>query len=438
MRVFFSVGEPSGDLHGANLIAELRRLTARATGLARAGGSVHPTEDEREPAFEAVGFGGPRMAAAGCDLLQDMTELAVMGLFPALAKLPRFFELRDRAVNYFREQRPDAVVLIDYPGFNWHIARAAKEADIPVFYYGLPQLWAWAPWRVRKVRELVDHALVKLPFEERWFRDRGCNATYVGHPYFDELRSQRLDHPFLDRLAMQRGRLVTILPGSRTEEVKSNLPQLLKAGAIAQREVAGVRLVVASYNERQAALARRIIERSSAAAEVYVGHTPELIMSAKACLACSGSVSLELLFHAKPSVILYRVPWWTYAVVRRLLKVRYITLVNLLATDQIYADADHPAPYNRNEAGHEQVLMPEYPTWRDRSPDLASHVIEWLTDESARQLAIAGLAELRDRVAQGGASAKAAEYIVRHINLPEPHTLPIVAASQPAAYRKAS
>lgn len=424
MRVFFSVGEPSGDLHGANLIAELARLTARA-------------------AFEAVGFGGPRMAAAGCDLLQDMTELAVMGLFPVLAKLPRFFELRDQAVAYFREERPDAVVLIDYPGFNWHIARAAKEADIPVFYYGLPQLWAWAPWRVQKVRDYVDHALVKLPFEESWFRDRDCNATYVGHPYFDELRSQRLDHPFLDRLAMKRGRLVTILPGSRTEEVKSNLPQLLKAGASVQREVAGVRLAVASYNDRQAALARRIIERSGVAAEVHAGHTPELIMSAESCLACSGSVSLELLFHAKPSVILYRVPWWTYAVVRRLVKVRYITLVNLLATDQIYADADHPAPYDRHQPGHEQVLLPEYPTWRDRSADLATHVIEWLTDEPARQRVIARLVELRERIGVGGASQRAAEYIIRHLDCDKQPTVAMPQADESptlpkANYRKAS
>ncbi|MCI0361597.1 MAG: lipid-A-disaccharide synthase [Planctomycetaceae bacterium] len=420
MRVFFSVGEPSGDLHGANLIAELRCFMDRGSPL------------------EAVGFGGPRMAAAGCELLADMTELAVMGLFPVLAKLPRFFELRDRAVAYFRDQRPDAVVLIDYPGFNWHIARAAKDAGIPVFYYGLPQLWAWAPWRVRKVRELVDHALVKLPFEERWFRDRDCNATYVGHPYFDELRSQRLDHPFLDRLAMQRGRLVTILPGSRTVEVTSNLPQLLRAARYVQREVPGVRLAVASYNERQAQRARRIVERSGTTADVYVGRTPELILSAQACLACSGSVSLELLFHAKPSVVLYSVPWWTYAVVRRLVKVRYITLVNLLATDQIYADAEHPAPYDRHKPGHEDVLLPEYPTWRDRSADLASHVIEWLTDEPARQRAIARLTELRDRVAQGGASARAAEYILEHMSPHETQTLPIGIASERAVYRKAS
>jgi len=420
MRIFFSVGEPSGDLHGANLIADLRRLTVVAAPL------------------EAVGFGGPRMAAAGCQLLQDMTELAVMGLFPVLARLPRFFELRDRAAAYFRAQRPDAVVLIDFPGFNWHIARAAKEADIPVFYYGLPQLWAWADWRVKKVQDYVDHALVKLPFEEQWFRDRGCNATYVGHPYFDELRSQRLDHPVLDRLAMQRGRLVTILPGSRTQEVQNNLPQLLRAAGRVRRDVAGVRFAVASYNERQAALARRIVERSGIAADVHVGHTPELILSAESCLACSGSVSLELLYHAKPSVILYRVPWWTYLVVRRLVKVRYMTLVNLLATDQIYADAEHPDLYDRHQPGHDDVLLPEYPTWRDRSVDIASHVIQWLTDEPVRQRAIARLAELRDRICKGGASATAAAYIVRHLEQSEQQTLSVTFNDQPATYRKAS
>jgi lipid-A-disaccharide synthase len=437
MKLFFSVGEPSGDLHGANLIRALQSLT----------GSGDPRQTA---SLECTGFGGPKMAAAGCHLLQDMSELAVMGLFPVLAKLPKFFALRDRASEYFREHRPDAVVLIDYPGFNWHIARAAKELEIPVFYYGLPQLWAWGKWRVKKVRELVDHALCKLPFEETWFRDRGCRATYVGHPYFDELRGHRLDHPFLDKLAMQRGRLVTILPGSRTQEVKSNLPQLLKAAQLVSREVSDVRFAIASYNERQAILARRMVATWSARSasgsfgqflppiEVHTGHTHELILSAQACLATSGSVSLELLYHAKPSVILYHVPICTYAVIRRLVKVRYITLVNLLAADQIEADAEHPAMYDRNRPGHERVLLPEYPTWRNRAADLASHVVEWLTDEPARQRAIAGLANLRDQVARGGASQTAAEYILRQLAPHEPLKLPIAPAREAVPLRKAS
>ena len=191
MKIFFSAGEPSGDLHGANLI---RELAARDAGI------------------ECVGYGGPRMAAAGCALEEDLTRHAVMGFLNVVGKIPTFLALARRAERYFREQKPDAVVLIDFPGFNWHIARLAKRHGVTVFYYGTPQLWAWASWRVSKMRRWVDHALCKLPFEEAWLRERGCRATHVGHPYFDELRERRLDGAFLDQLCNEPGPLVTLLP----------------------------------------------------------------------------------------------------------------------------------------------------------------------------------------------------------------------------------
>ena len=154
MRIFFSVGEPSGDLHASNLVRQLRRRMD----------------------LIADGLGGPKMQAAGCELQADMSDLAVMGLGPVLAKLPRFWSLLKQVERSLDEHRPDAVVLIDYPGFNWHVARMAKQRGIPVFYYGLPQLWAWAPGRVKKVQRYVDHALCKLPFEAAWFQRHGVHA----------------------------------------------------------------------------------------------------------------------------------------------------------------------------------------------------------------------------------------------------------------------
>jgi lipid-A-disaccharide synthase len=384
MRIFFSVGEPSGDLHGANLIRQLQRRVS----------------------LNAFGLGGPKMRASGCDLLFDMTDLAVVGFFPVIAKLPTFLRLLGQVERSLDEWRPDAVVLIDYPGFNWHVARKAKERGIPVIYYGLPQLWAWASWRVEKVQRYVDHALCKLPFEETWFRANGCHATYVGHPYFDELDAQRLDETFLDSVRPLRDRLVTILPGSRTQEVRSNLSLLLKAAAQVRREIRGVRLAVASYNDKQAQLARELVAAGPVPADVFVGHTPELIAAADCCLACSGSVSLELLYHAKPAVIVYRVAWLTYQLVKQMVNVRYITLVNLLGSDQPFAN--QPAP-------NEPILFPEYPTWRDCSEQIAQHAIGWLTDEGRRQRLISRLMALREQVAAGGASATAAEYIVREL-----------------------
>jgi lipid-A-disaccharide synthase len=350
------------------------------------------------------------MRSAGCDLLQDMTEFAVMGLGPVLAKLPKFFELRRRAKEAFRHDRPDAVVLIDYPGFNWHIARAAKEQGIPVIYYGLPQLWAWASWRVKKVQKYVDHALCKLPFEEAWFRQRGCSATYVGHPYFDELRNQRPDEAFSASVRSRPGRLVTLLPGSRTQEVKSNLPLLLKSAEYVRRAVPDVHFAIASYNDRHADMARRMAAEMQLPVETHVGRTCELIREAHTCLACSGSVSLELLFHARPSVMVYKVPWLTYHVVRRtLLNVQYFTLVNLLAVDNIHPSVLHP--YEPNSPEHQQVLFPEYATCTDRSADVAAHAIEWLNHPAQHEQLVRRLENLRDKLTSGSASATAADYI---------------------------
>jgi lipid-A-disaccharide synthase len=391
MRIFFSVGEPSGDLHGANLI---RALAAE------------------HPDWQFVGYGGPRMAAAGCQLHADLTQLAVMWITRVIVNIHKFLGLLFAADRCFRDERPDAVVLIDYPGFNWWIARRAKARGIPVFYYGTPQVWAWASHRVRKMRRYVDHVLCKLPFEERWFRERGCHATYVGHPYFDELRSQRLDEDFVRELRRGPGQLVTILPGSRTQEVEANLQAFLRAAEVIAAHVPNVRFAVAAFKESQAETARALANESTLAIRVHVGRTPELIHAADCCLACSGSVSLELLYHAKPSVVLYQIGRVGFFIQSLFRRVRYITLVNLLTTDDIASD--RPAwIYDPAEPRDAHVLIPEYLTCGDKSAALAAHVVEWLTQPAVRHGRAAALADLRDRYAQGGASQRAAEYIVQ-------------------------
>ncbi len=404
MEIFFSVGEPSGDLHGANLIRELRTRFAQS----------HSGEELR-----CVGYGGPRMEAEGAELHTDLTKMAVMGFFlQVMKKVPKFFRLAREARRYFREHRPDAVVLIDFPGFNWHIARHAKREGVPVFYYGTPQLWAWAPWRVKKMRRTVDHALCKLPFEEKWLCERGCNATHVGHPYFDELRGRKLDATFITEQRNEKeGPLVTILPGSRTQEVKDNFHWQLAAAERIRQQVPDVRFAVAAFKPSQAELCEKQIAKLDwAAAErpvVHVKRTGELIEAATCCLAVSGSVSLELLFHAKPTVILYHVsrfPFWLQKIFRR---VRYITLVNLLTTDDLFPE--EVGIYDPSCPDDAHVLMPEYLTCEDRSAELAGHLIEWLTDETAREALIEKMGKLREQVGHGGASERAAEYLLREL-----------------------
>lgn len=389
MKLFFSVGEPSGDLHGANLIRRLREL---------------------EPSIECVGFGGPRMQAAGAKLHFDLTKLAVMWFARVLLNLHKFWALYQRAKHFFAAHRPDAVILIDYPGFNWWVARAAKRQGIPVFYYGAPQMWAWAGWRIKKMRRLVDHTLCKLPFEAIWYNERGCPATYVGHPYFDETTERKLDDAFVRTVGAEAGPLVTLLPGSRTQEVLSNLPWILKAAARVAVRVPDARFAVASFNEKQAALAREMVHAAGVDADVFVGRAPELIHLAHSCIACSGSVSLELLHHQKPTVVIYYVKRWFAWLAARMMTVKYVTLVNLLADPHPFTT--NPQTYHPRARDAHLVPFPEYPTCEDKSAELATHTIEWLTQPAAYQAKVAQLAELRARFGHTGASRRAAEYIV--------------------------
>ncbi len=388
MRIFFSVGEPSGDLHGSNLIRGLK---------------------SRDESFEFVGYGGPKMKEAGCQIHFDLTSLAVMFVGEALKNIRLFFRLIGDANTYLENNDVDAVVLIDYPGFNWWIARKAKKHNIPVFYYGTPQVWAWAPWRVRKIRKYVDHVLCKLPFEVDWFAQRKCHASYVGHPYFDQIANQTYDESFLQTLSESNQKLLTLLPGSRNQEVKSVLPNLLKAAHLAQQQVPDCRVAVASYNEHQGTLAQTLIAEENLDFEVFVDRTPELMKAADVCIACSGSVSLELLHHRKPTVIVYKLKRWIMVAQSILLRVKYITLVNLIAASDIKKRTW--APTDPDAKDSEPMVMPEYMSVGDRSESVAKRVVQWLTNANAYAEKVSEMDRLAIKYAKPGATERAAEYI---------------------------
>lgn len=394
LRVFFSAGEPSGDIHGANLIRDMK---------------------EYHPNVEAVGYGGPEMKAAGCDLHLDLTALAVMWVLRVLWNIRTFLGYVKQAGEYFDAHRPDAVVLIDFPGFNWWIASEAKKRGIPVFYYCPPQIWAWASWRIKKMRRYVDHVLCCLPFEEKWFRERGCTTTYIGHPFFDEVASQQVDEAFIAERRKEADRWVVMLPGSRTQEVAANMADFIKAAGAIAKTHPDARFAVAAFKESHAEMVRGMIAEAEAKGvappiDVFVKRTPELIRLAYCCMSVSGSVSLELLAHAKPTVILYKISRGAYPIQKFFRKVKYITLVNLLSTDELYPE--DMSPYDPNQPDADRVLFPEYLTWKDCGPSIARHVNEWLDDPSAYGRRVEQLAELRDEVGHGGASKAAAKYIL--------------------------
>lgn len=396
MRIFISAGEPSGDLHAANLIHSLR---------------------ERNPRAEFVGFGGPCMTEAGATLLFPLVELSVMWFVRVLLNIHKFLAIVDQADQYFRDHRPDAVVLIDYPGLHWWIAKRAKARGIPVFYFVPPQIWAWGGWRVEKVRKTIDHVLCSLPFEPAWYHARGVpQAKYIGHPYFDELKDRVLDEGFLSAQWGKGGPVVALLPGSRTQEVTRNVPIMLKAARrlVEMRPGKPLRFVVACLREKHRDLVAALIAEQGLASlpmEIHAGKTAELIRLADVAWAVSGSVGLELMMEALPTVVLYKVNRLDLVIARPFIKSKYISLVNLLADAEVF---------------------PEYLTPHDVSPELARWAALWLDNPPARARAVASIEALRTKVAVPGASDRAADEILsvlRGNTLRGPHTAP---ASRPA------
>ncbi len=373
MRVFVSAGEPSGDLHGANLIRSLRR---------------------REPGLAVDGFGGVRMAAAGCALLYPLCDHAVTGIFRAVAGLHHFSRILDQADRHFRRQRPDAVVLIDFPGFHWWLARRARERGIPVLYFVPPQLWAWGGWRARKMRALVDRVLCSLPFEQAWYHRRHIPASYVGHPYFDALYHQRLDAAFLAEQQARPGPVVALLPGSRRHELEDNGASLLRTAALVHARRPDTRFLVACLEPRHRDRIAALRADFRVPVEVHAGRTPEIIHLAHSAVAVSGSVGLELLFAGKPSLVLYRINWFGTLLAAALKCSKYISLVNLLAGRELY---------------------PEFLARKCPSEEMARRLLHWLEDRAAYEALCGELAALRERVAVPGACDRAAAAILEGI-----------------------
>jgi lipid-A-disaccharide synthase len=331
--VFFSAGEPSGDQHAARLIEALT---------------------SRSPEIRTRGFGGPEMRAAGCEIELDLTAHAVVGILEVLPKLRQFFRFADQAEAVFASGQIDAVVLVDFPGFNWHIAKRAKKYGIPVYYYCPPQLWAWGGWRIKKMKATVDHVLAVLPIEESYYRNHGIETTFVGHPFFEEVAEHPLDPQVQIKVrngsdqtaGPTRNRLIAVLPGSRSHEVQRNWPIMLAAMRTLSRSRPDVRFAVAAYRDKHLQFCQQSLSVDDTALPIdfYQGATSEIIDAAECAMMVSGSVSLELMARRTPAAVLYRVGWFLYAYGKSVVRVRSVTLPNLMM-DQFDGNGDEEDPF---------------------------------------------------------------------------------------------
>jgi lipid-A-disaccharide synthase len=365
-----SCGEPSGDLYAGALIRELRAL---------------------DPSIHVRGLGGPECIAAGGEMLADYRRLSVTGLTEPLAKLPRYFAALRRLVDSARRDPPDVLVVIDFPDFNFRLAQQIKPSGVPVVYYIGPQLWAWRRGRLKTMRRIADLVLVIFPFEEAIYRDAGVPVRFVGHPLVElagpvEPSSFRLRHHLSND-----GPLVAILPGSRPNEVRRILPDLLQAaerirGAIPQAQFALAR--APNLDDRLFDSVARVPVNPPIIVE---RETDALLAAADLALTASGTATVQTAIHDTPMVIVYRVSPLTYRVLRRLVTVDSIGMVNLIAGERIVPELIQDA----------------------FTPDaVAAEAMALLTDSARRDRVHEGLARVRERLGGPGASRRAAEAIL--------------------------
>jgi lipid-A-disaccharide synthase len=338
-------------MYGAQLIEALRRAAdipaLVVTGLRPVtAGQSHTTQTLQ---VEFFGAGGERMRAAGCEIVVDAKDLAVVGITEILSHLPRILGLYRRLIRAADEKRPAVAVVIDAPAFNWRVARQMHKRGIPVVYYVCPQFWAWRQGRVRLLRKYVDKALVIFPFEEKFYRDRGVDATFVGHPLADQPAPAITREAYAAANQLDAAKpWITLMPGSRRKEVRMNLPTILDAADRLEKERLGsdyefllpvARTLDASFIRELVAARSKKTQQAISPREAHNIHlVPDALPAlyhSRAGIVASGTATVEAAIMGTPFVMVYRVSPLTYALGKPRVKVPYFAMVNLIAEEEI-------------------------------------------------------------------------------------------------------
>ncbi|HEX4140909.1 MAG TPA: lipid-A-disaccharide synthase [Candidatus Methylacidiphilales bacterium] len=372
--ILMVAGEPSGDAHGAELILAMK---------------------ERNPKVRVIGVGGPRMAAAGQEQLIDLSKDAVLGLVEVLKKYFKFRGFKDRILDLARRERPDAVVLIDFSGFNLRISPALRR-DLPgtrIIYYISPQVWASRAGRVKSMQRDLDLVLSILPFEKNWYAERASNlrVEWVGHPALDRIR--KLD------LAEPNPNFVALLPGSRRTEIEKHLPVLWEAALIMGRTQPGLKFILLLPNEAMQKYSLKLLSKLPApnfAFEYNVGYAASHLSRSALAIVASGTASLECALVGIPQVVVYRVHPLTYAVGKRVVTVKFLSIINVMAGERV---------------------LPEF-LQDDLTPNaVAQEALELLNNPQRRDAMKRRVAEIVASLGEPGASKRAADAILAEATL---------------------
>jgi lipid-A-disaccharide synthase len=359
MKILVSAGETSGDHRGAEVLASLK---------------LHPGVE-----VESFGLGGDRLKGQGMELLEHLDNYAVMGFVEILGSLGKFLALEKAMVALAKQRQPDIVLLVDYPGFNMRLGRRLRKMGFPVVHHVAPQMWAWGPWRVRKLRKSTDLLLTLFEFEEDFFRKRGVRAVFTGHPLKDVIEESQ----------PSSGRSIALLPGSRRQEVTMLLPPMLDAYLELRHSGAAESALLALSK----GLPEEIYANAlSTPGVIPVEGTETVLSNARAALVCSGTATIETALHGVPFVVLYRTGGITYRLAKLL-----ISNLNRIGMANIVAGED---------------VAPELIQGDVTGKNIVAAVKPFLVDDNAHSEARRRLGRVRDALGKGNAALNAAEAIL--------------------------
>jgi lipid-A-disaccharide synthase len=370
-RVMIVAGEASGDMHGAALAAAAREL---------------------DPELSFFGMGGERMAAQGVELRVDLEHMAIMGVTEVFSGLGQVLSalrtLKEALVN----DRPEALVLIDYPDFNLRLAKAAHKAGVPVFYYICPQIWAWRTGRIKQIAKWVDRRVVVFPFEPEFYQRHGSDADFVGHPLLDSMEAPRPK----DQVKAEMGfdpekRLLLLMPGSRKHLAALLAPVMLETAAELCRKYPDLQLALARADTLPEDFLSPMIQNAPKGLKIFNGASHALQNAADAAIVASGTSTVETALMLTPMVVVYRMSGLSFFLGRMLVDTKHVAMANLIARDRI---------------------VPELLQYEANPETIGENVARIFDDETYRQNMIQGLALVRKRLGEPGASRRAAELLL--------------------------
>ena len=366
-RVMLVVGEASGDLHGAHLVKSLH---------------------QRDPTLEIFGVAGEGLKREGVRVIVDVARLTGMGLAELVGSLKTLWQAYRLLQRVLREERPDLLILIDFPEFNLRLARLAKELQIPVLYYISPQVWAWRRGRIQKIARWVDRMAVVFPFEVPLYEKEGVRVSFVGHPLLDVVHPTQPRETTLIQHGLEPSRrTIALLPGSRRREIAYHLPPMLEAAERLSRQMeVQFILVRASTVERRGL--EEMLAQASVAVSIADGNTYDALHACDLAWAASGTATLETALMLRPMIVVYRLAWLTYGLARLLVRVNHIGMVNIIAGETVVPEliqADVTA---------ERIVMESQTIFQD---------------SELRQRIAKKLAEVREKLGSPGAAGRVAD-----------------------------